>query len=117
MIAEGRLVAVSKSDCEEISIGISKPIENDGEWHCKIVIIGTKLAGIYNIKGEYSMSSLCLALEFVRILLVGEEERGVMYTFPQDAETHADTFSYPLKGGEYIPINSYFGKVTLESNL
>ena len=44
----------------------------------------------------------------------GSEERGVMYTFPQDAETYVDTFSYPLKDGEYIPINSYFGKAKKE---
>lgn len=110
MIAKGRLLAVSEFGQEEIIIEISKPVENDNIWCCRINISGTKLAGDYNIKGDDSLFALCLAVEFTRKLLAGEEARGVMYTLPGD---EGATFSYPLKAEERLPVNSYFGKMDL----
>jgi hypothetical protein len=110
MIAKGRLTAVSEFDQEELVIEISKPVGSDNVWCCRIDISGTRFAGTYNIKGEDSLSALCLALEFIRKLLVGEEARGVMYTLPGNEKA---TFSYPLKAEERISVNAYFGKIDL----
>jgi hypothetical protein len=67
-----------------VAISVSTPIMYENEATCDV-----SLAGLYSepftIYGQDTFRALCLAIGFVRKMLVIEEEKGVTITLPNDA--------------------------------